>query len=159
MQQFLIHFEHCLCAWPSVSVDFQCTSTGIFIGSGMQTVVAVANLVGYYVVGLPVGVALMFAAKLRTLGNNLCVFVQEQRHSYTFSEWSWTTWSSFTFCFCCMYVCMYLCPTLFLVKSLFKRQPMAYLPAWHNSRFLLVQRKRRKQLNLNLAFFCTAALF
>lgn len=68
--------------------EFQCVSTGIFIGSGMQTMVALTNLVSYYVIGLPVGIALMFAAKLRILGNvftqtNLCVFVQALRHSYT----------------------------------------------------------------------------
>lgn len=62
-------------------MDFQCVSTGIFIGSGMQTVVALSNLASYYVIGLPVGIALMFAAKLRVLGNvftqtNPCVFVQ-----------------------------------------------------------------------------------
>ncbi|XP_003971115.2 multidrug and toxin extrusion protein 1-like [Takifugu rubripes] len=45
-----------------------CTSTGIFIGSGMQAVVALSNLVTYYVIGLPVGIALMFAAKMRTVG-------------------------------------------------------------------------------------------
>ncbi|CAG08874.1 unnamed protein product, partial [Tetraodon nigroviridis] len=46
-----------------------CVSTGIFIGSGMQTLVALSNLVCYYVIGLPVGIALMFAAKLGILGN------------------------------------------------------------------------------------------
>lgn len=63
------------------SVGFQSVSTGVFIGAGMQKVVALSNLVSYYVIGLPVGIALMFAAKLRILGNvfaqtNLCLFVQ-----------------------------------------------------------------------------------
>lgn len=35
----------------------------------MQKIGALSNLVSYYCVGLPVGIALMFAAKLRTLGN------------------------------------------------------------------------------------------
>lgn len=52
----------------------------------MQTIVAVANLVSYYFIGLPVGVALVFAAKLRIVGNNsvhttLCMPVQEW-HNY-----------------------------------------------------------------------------
>lgn len=42
----------------------------------MQAVVALSNLVSYYVIGLPVGIALMFAAKMRTVGNDLCLFVQ-----------------------------------------------------------------------------------
>lgn len=67
------------------SLDFQCVSTGIFIGSGMQKVVALSNLVSYYIIGLPVGVALMFAAKLRILGNvstqtNTCGLVQGLCH-------------------------------------------------------------------------------
>jgi len=35
----------------------------------MQKIAALSNLVGYYCIGLPVGIALMFAAKLRILGN------------------------------------------------------------------------------------------
>lgn len=56
---------------------FQCVATGIFIGCGMQKVVALSSLVSYYVIGLPVGIALMFAAKLRILGN---VFTQGLGH-------------------------------------------------------------------------------
>lgn len=68
-------------------MGFQCTATGIFIGSGMQSMVALTNLVSYYVIGVPVGIALMFAAKLRVLGNlftqtNLRVFVQGLFHGY-----------------------------------------------------------------------------
>ncbi|KAM9332557.1 multidrug and toxin extrusion protein 1 [Pholidichthys leucotaenia] len=50
-----------------------CVCTGIVIGAGMQKVAAISNLVGYYCIGLPVGVALMFAAKLRILGSFLVV--------------------------------------------------------------------------------------
>lgn len=34
----------------------------------MQKIAAVSNLVGYYCVGMPVGIALMFPAKLGLLG-------------------------------------------------------------------------------------------
>ncbi|XP_029029290.1 multidrug and toxin extrusion protein 1 isoform X2 [Betta splendens] len=45
-----------------------CVCAGILVGSGMQKIAAVSNLICYYLIGLPVGVALMFAAKLRVLG-------------------------------------------------------------------------------------------
>ncbi|XP_071316837.1 multidrug and toxin extrusion protein 1 [Trachinotus anak] len=45
-----------------------CICSGILIGSGMQKIAALSHLVSYYCIGLPVGVALMFAAKLRILG-------------------------------------------------------------------------------------------
>ncbi|KAM7398045.1 hypothetical protein PAMA_006081 [Pampus argenteus] len=57
-----------------------CVSTGILTGSGMQKIAAVTNLVSYYCIGLPVGIALMFAAQLRVfglwLGLLICVFLQ-----------------------------------------------------------------------------------
>lgn len=40
----------------------------------MQKIAAVANLVSYYCIGLPVGTALMFAAKLRLIGNAFILF-------------------------------------------------------------------------------------
>ncbi|XP_040037077.2 multidrug and toxin extrusion protein 1 isoform X1 [Gasterosteus aculeatus] len=48
--------------------DLLCVCSGILIGSGMQKIAAFSNLVSYYFIGLPVGIALMFAAKLRILG-------------------------------------------------------------------------------------------
>uniref|UniRef100_A0A3B4YE52 Multidrug and toxin extrusion protein n=1 Tax=Seriola lalandi dorsalis TaxID=1841481 RepID=A0A3B4YE52_SERLL len=45
-----------------------CVCSGILIGSGMQKIAALSNLVCYYCIGLPVGIALMFAAQLRILG-------------------------------------------------------------------------------------------
>ncbi|XP_061596608.1 multidrug and toxin extrusion protein 1 [Cololabis saira] len=45
-----------------------CVCSGILIGSGMQKIAALSNLVCYYCIGLPVGIALMFTAKLRILG-------------------------------------------------------------------------------------------
>uniref|UniRef100_A0A673AAE2 Multidrug and toxin extrusion protein n=1 Tax=Sphaeramia orbicularis TaxID=375764 RepID=A0A673AAE2_9TELE len=45
-----------------------CVCSGILVGAGMQKIAAFSNLVSYYCIGLPVGIALMFAAQLRTLG-------------------------------------------------------------------------------------------
>lgn len=52
-----------------------CVCSGILVGAGMQKIGALSNLVSYYFIGLPVGVALMFAAKLRTLGLWLGLFI------------------------------------------------------------------------------------
>ena len=48
----------------------QCTSGGILRGSGNQKAGAMVNAVGYYVVGLPVGISLMFLARLKVLGKH-----------------------------------------------------------------------------------------
>ncbi|XP_060791215.1 multidrug and toxin extrusion protein 1-like [Neoarius graeffei] len=57
-----------------------CVSSGILLGSGNQKIAAIANLVSYYCIGLPLGILLMFAAKLRILGLTLsllvCVVIQ-----------------------------------------------------------------------------------
>ncbi|XP_051253364.1 solute carrier family 47 member 4 isoform X12 [Dicentrarchus labrax] len=45
-----------------------CVCTGIFLGTGKQKIPAVANLIGYYCIGLSLSVTLMFVAKLRILG-------------------------------------------------------------------------------------------
>ncbi|XP_030602360.1 multidrug and toxin extrusion protein 1-like [Archocentrus centrarchus] len=45
-----------------------CVCSGILVGCGMQKIAAISNLVGYYCIGLPVGIALMFAAELKLLG-------------------------------------------------------------------------------------------
>uniref|UniRef100_A0A673ACL5 Solute carrier family 47 member 4 n=1 Tax=Sphaeramia orbicularis TaxID=375764 RepID=A0A673ACL5_9TELE len=42
----------------------------IFLGTGKQKIPAVANLIGYYGIGLSLSVTLTFAAKLRVLGND-----------------------------------------------------------------------------------------
>uniref|UniRef100_A0A3Q0QU04 Solute carrier family 47 member 4 n=1 Tax=Amphilophus citrinellus TaxID=61819 RepID=A0A3Q0QU04_AMPCI len=46
-----------------------CVCSGILVGCGMQKIAAISNLAGYYCIGLPVGIALMFAAELKLLGN------------------------------------------------------------------------------------------
>uniref|UniRef100_A0A667Y6Y6 Multidrug and toxin extrusion protein n=1 Tax=Myripristis murdjan TaxID=586833 RepID=A0A667Y6Y6_9TELE len=48
--------------------DALCVCSGILVGAGKQKIAAISNLVSYYCIGLPVGIALMFAAKLRILG-------------------------------------------------------------------------------------------
>uniref|UniRef100_A0AAQ5ZFM2 Multidrug and toxin extrusion protein n=1 Tax=Amphiprion ocellaris TaxID=80972 RepID=A0AAQ5ZFM2_AMPOC len=49
-------------------------------GAGKQTIGAMCNLVGYYIIGLPIGVSLMFAAKMGVVGMwtglTVSVFVQ-----------------------------------------------------------------------------------
>ncbi|XP_067464224.1 multidrug and toxin extrusion protein 1 [Thunnus thynnus] len=52
-----------------------CVCTGILVGSGMQKIAALSNLVSYYCIGLPLGIALMFPAKLRILGLWLGIFI------------------------------------------------------------------------------------
>ncbi|KAK2828650.1 hypothetical protein Q5P01_019684 [Channa striata] len=52
-----------------------CVCSGILVGSGMQKIAALSNLVCYYCIGLPVGIALMFAAELRILGLWLGLFL------------------------------------------------------------------------------------
>ncbi|XP_063060409.1 multidrug and toxin extrusion protein 1-like [Engraulis encrasicolus] len=52
-----------------------CVSMGILLGMGQQKVAAVAHFVSYYIVGLPVLIALMFAAKLDVLGFWLGLFI------------------------------------------------------------------------------------
>ncbi|XP_065137106.1 multidrug and toxin extrusion protein 1-like [Paramisgurnus dabryanus] len=57
-----------------------CVCMGILLGSGQQKIAAAANFFGYYCIGLPLGIALMFAAKLDVvgfwLGLLICVCVQ-----------------------------------------------------------------------------------
>uniref|UniRef100_A0A672HLI9 Multidrug and toxin extrusion protein n=1 Tax=Salarias fasciatus TaxID=181472 RepID=A0A672HLI9_SALFA len=57
------------------TVSFQCVSSGILVGAGMQKIAAFSNLVCYYCISLPVGMALMFTAKLRLIGLWLGIFM------------------------------------------------------------------------------------
>ncbi|XP_054427135.1 multidrug and toxin extrusion protein 1 isoform X2 [Pteronotus mesoamericanus] len=45
-----------------------CTGGGILRGSGNQKVGAIFNAIGYYVIGLPIGISLMFTTKLGVIG-------------------------------------------------------------------------------------------
>lgn len=49
-------------------ICLQCTSGGILRGSGNQKVGAIFNAIGYYVIGLPIGISLMFATRLGVIG-------------------------------------------------------------------------------------------
>ncbi|XP_069828598.1 multidrug and toxin extrusion protein 2-like isoform X2 [Dendropsophus ebraccatus] len=44
------------------------TCAGILRGSGKQKIGAITNAIGFYVLGLPIGISLMFAAKLGVVG-------------------------------------------------------------------------------------------
>lgn len=52
---------------PLVS-SLQGTCGGVLRGTGKQKIVAVLNAIGYYGFGFPIGVSLMFAAKLGIIG-------------------------------------------------------------------------------------------
>ncbi|KAL1780151.1 multidrug and toxin extrusion protein 1 [Sigmodon hispidus] len=45
-----------------------CTCGGVLRGTGNQKVGAIVNAIGYYVIGLPIGISLMFPAKLGVIG-------------------------------------------------------------------------------------------
>ncbi|XP_076832819.1 multidrug and toxin extrusion protein 1-like isoform X2 [Brachyhypopomus gauderio] len=63
-----------------ISDGLVCICMGILLGSGQQKIAAIANLIGYYCIGLPVAISLMFAAKLQVagfwLGLLICVCIQ-----------------------------------------------------------------------------------
>uniref|UniRef100_A0A8C8HX31 Multidrug and toxin extrusion protein n=1 Tax=Oncorhynchus tshawytscha TaxID=74940 RepID=A0A8C8HX31_ONCTS len=54
---------------------FQCVCMGIILGMGKQKIAAMANLITYYCVGLPLGISLMFTAGLKVLGFWLGLFI------------------------------------------------------------------------------------
>ncbi|XP_063313214.1 multidrug and toxin extrusion protein 2-like [Pelobates fuscus] len=56
------------------------TSGGVIRGAGKQMIGAVVNILGFYLIGLPIGISLMFAVKLGVIGLwcglIICVFLQ-----------------------------------------------------------------------------------
>ncbi|KAI3354135.1 hypothetical protein L3Q82_018691 [Scortum barcoo] len=70
-----------------------CVCTGIFLGTGKQKIPAVANFIGYYGIGLSLGVTLMFVAKLRILGFWLglliCVILQSTFYIIVIFKLNW----------------------------------------------------------------------
>ncbi|XP_035535507.1 multidrug and toxin extrusion protein 1-like [Morone saxatilis] len=70
-----------------------CVCTGIFLGTGKQKIPAVANLIGYYGIGLSLSVTLMFVAKLRVLGFWLglliCVILQSTFYIIVIFKLNW----------------------------------------------------------------------
>uniref|UniRef100_A0A3Q3MHP8 Multidrug and toxin extrusion protein n=1 Tax=Mastacembelus armatus TaxID=205130 RepID=A0A3Q3MHP8_9TELE len=73
--------------------DGLCVCTGIFLGTGKQKIPAVANLIGYYCIGLSLAVTLMFVAKLRILGFWLglliCVILQSSFYIIVIFKLNW----------------------------------------------------------------------
>uniref|UniRef100_A0A8C4S6T5 Multidrug and toxin extrusion protein n=1 Tax=Erpetoichthys calabaricus TaxID=27687 RepID=A0A8C4S6T5_ERPCA len=72
-------------AKKSCKVAMMCTgkykkgisNNGIVKGAGKQKIGAICNLTGYYIIGLPIGVSLMFAAHMGFwIGLLVCVFMQ-----------------------------------------------------------------------------------
>ncbi|XP_078023136.1 multidrug and toxin extrusion protein 1-like isoform X2 [Epinephelus lanceolatus] len=70
-----------------------CVSTGIFLGTGKQKIPAVANFIGYYCIGLPLSITLIFVAKLRVLGFWLgllvCVILQSTFYIIVVFKLNW----------------------------------------------------------------------
>uniref|UniRef100_A0A8C8HWB0 Multidrug and toxin extrusion protein n=1 Tax=Oncorhynchus tshawytscha TaxID=74940 RepID=A0A8C8HWB0_ONCTS len=71
----------------------QAASGSIIRGAGKQKVGAICNILGYYGVGFPIGVSLMFAAKLGIMGlwTGLftCVFLQSSFLIFYLSRMNW----------------------------------------------------------------------
>uniref|UniRef100_G1N541 Multidrug and toxin extrusion protein n=1 Tax=Meleagris gallopavo TaxID=9103 RepID=G1N541_MELGA len=61
------------------------TCGGVLRGTGKQKLGAIANAVGYYAVGLPIGISLMFAAKMGVLGLWVGMIVCISLQSLSFS--------------------------------------------------------------------------
>ncbi|TWW74686.1 Multidrug and toxin extrusion protein 1 [Takifugu flavidus] len=57
-----------------IAEAFAAVTGGIVRGAGKQTVGAVCNLVGFYVIGLPIGASLMFPVKMGIVGEPHCSF-------------------------------------------------------------------------------------
>ncbi|XP_040902406.1 multidrug and toxin extrusion protein 1-like [Toxotes jaculatrix] len=70
-----------------------CVCTGIFLGTGKQKIPAVANLIGYYCIGLSLSVTLMFVVKLGVLGFWLglliCVVLQSTFYIIVIFKLNW----------------------------------------------------------------------
>lgn len=58
----------CLTTTLLLVSSLQGTCGGVLRGTGKQKIGAVLNAVGYYGLGFPIGVSLMFAAKLGIIG-------------------------------------------------------------------------------------------
>uniref|UniRef100_A0A8C6NJD2 Multidrug and toxin extrusion protein n=1 Tax=Nothobranchius furzeri TaxID=105023 RepID=A0A8C6NJD2_NOTFU len=71
----------------------KCVCTGIFLGTGKQKIPAVANLIGYYCIGLTLSVTLIFVAKMRILGFWLgllvCVVLQSTFYIIVIFRLNW----------------------------------------------------------------------
>ncbi|KAM4627282.1 multidrug and toxin extrusion protein 1-like [Polymixia lowei] len=70
-----------------------CVCAGILLGAGRQKIAAVANLIGYYCIGLPLTITLMFVAELGILGFWLglliCVCIQSTFYIIVIFKLDW----------------------------------------------------------------------
>ncbi|KAM6932926.1 LOW QUALITY PROTEIN: multidrug and toxin extrusion protein 1-like [Xenentodon cancila] len=70
-----------------------CVCTGIFLGTGKQKIPAVANLIGYYGIGLSLSVTFIFVAEMRILGFWLglliCVVLQSSFYIIVIFRLNW----------------------------------------------------------------------
>uniref|UniRef100_H3C301 Uncharacterized protein n=1 Tax=Tetraodon nigroviridis TaxID=99883 RepID=H3C301_TETNG len=81
--------------FEAITVSDQSTLSlgGIIRGTGRQKIGAICNILGFYGVGLPVGVSLMFAAKLKItglwIGLLTCIFLQTSFLTVYLSRLNW----------------------------------------------------------------------
>ncbi|XP_072325951.1 multidrug and toxin extrusion protein 1-like isoform X2 [Scyliorhinus torazame] len=70
-----------------------CVNGGVLRGAGMQRLGAIGNLVGFYLIGFPIGISLMFAAKLGIIGFwygiIICVFCQFTFYQIVICRMNW----------------------------------------------------------------------
>ncbi|GCB62337.1 hypothetical protein scyTo_0007215, partial [Scyliorhinus torazame] len=57
-----------ICAVYHYFEAMTCVCGGVLRGAGKQNLGAIGNIVGFYLIGLPIGISLMFAAKLGVFG-------------------------------------------------------------------------------------------
>ncbi|CAL8331270.1 unnamed protein product [Merluccius merluccius] len=71
-----------------------CVTGGVVRGAGKQSIGALCNLVGYYFIGFPIGVSLMFAAGMGIVGLwaglLICVLIQAAFFIIFLSKLNWT---------------------------------------------------------------------
>ncbi|KAK0153846.1 Multidrug and toxin extrusion protein 1 [Merluccius polli] len=71
-----------------------CVTGGVIRGAGKQSIGALCNLVGYYFIGFPIGVSLMFAAGMGIVGLwvglLICVLIQAAFFIIFLSKLNWT---------------------------------------------------------------------
>ncbi|XP_064379245.1 multidrug and toxin extrusion protein 2-like [Dromaius novaehollandiae] len=69
------------------------TCGGVLRGAGKQKMGAIANAIGYYAIGLPIGISLMFAAKMGVLGlwvgMSICISLQALSFSTFVMRMDW----------------------------------------------------------------------
>ncbi|XP_048468299.1 multidrug and toxin extrusion protein 1-like [Rhincodon typus] len=70
-----------------------CVNGGVLRGTGKQRLGAIGNLVGFYLIGFPIGISLMFAAKFGIIGYwygmVICVFFQYAFYQIVIYKINW----------------------------------------------------------------------